>query len=385
MRRVAVIPAIIEQHFGDAAFLWSQRARQIDGRLLGEAGIGRLDQRLEANLVGMAEAGAAGWDLALARLADFPEAGELFVVAWLALGSGEPAAVEAALAAAGAAGEAAQAGFSGALARLGPERLRPVVAPWLAAADPMLRWLAACALSHHRVDPGPRLGRMLDDADPRVRARALRLAGELGRVDLVARLAAATQAETEAERFDAARAACLLGAAAAAGPALDAIAETGGARAGDALELRLLAWPRAEARDWLRARFARRGVDAAAVERMGALDDPAAVPWLIRRMREPALAHAAGAAFRDIHAVDFEDTDLFVADPETLGPDFAAADAPLPVADRVSAWCDRNAAATAEPFVSMRRARLAALRAAIAAPGAKLADWRRTRRYPAWM
>ena len=48
----------------------------------------------------------------------------------------------------------------------------------------------------------------------------------------------------------------------AAGPALDAIAENGGARAGDALELRLLAWPRAEARDWLRARFARRGVDA---------------------------------------------------------------------------------------------------------------------------
>ena len=99
----------------------------------------------------------------------------------------------------------------------------------------------------------------------------------------------------------------------------------------------------------------------------------------------PELKVAAGRAFRDLFEVDFADTDLFTDDPATLGSEFAEVeDHPLPVADRVKAWCEAGPDDT-EPFRSMRRRRLDALRAAIAAPGSVLANWRLTRRFPAWM
>ncbi|WP_206526359.1 hypothetical protein, partial [Mesorhizobium sp. M7A.F.Ca.US.005.03.1.1] len=61
-------------------------------------------------------------------------------------------------------------------------------------------------------------------------------------------------------------------------------------------------------------------------------------------------------------------------------------DSPLPVADRVAAWWDEGRGGRGRtPFHSMRRLRLDALRAAIAATDTPLADWRRTRRFPAWL
>ncbi|MBP7000321.1 HEAT repeat domain-containing protein [Amaricoccus sp.] len=384
MLRPATIAAIVAQHADDAAFLFTQRARQVDGRLFGEADLGRLDQRLTANLAGMTASGEAGWELALARLAEFPEAGELFVVAWLALGSGEPALVERALAALAEAPGAFR-GFSGALARHGADRLRPLVGPWLDAAAPLLRRLAVCALSHHRVDPGRRLPALLADPDPAVRARALRLAAELGRTDLAPAVAAALAGPDPGPRWQAARAACLLGLRPQAAAEVERRAARDGPLRAAAIELRLVAWPRAEAVAWARAELARRPDDPLLVAAIGAIGERTAVPWLLERMRDPALAHAAGCAFRDLFAVDFDATDVFAADPEALGPAFAAADSPVPIADRAAAWWERTRGAPdAPPFVPLRQSRLAALRAAAATPDAPLADWRRTRPYPAW-
>ncbi|WP_290743017.1 HEAT repeat domain-containing protein [Amaricoccus sp.] len=384
MLRPATIAALVAQHAEDAAFLFVQRARQVDGRLFGEADLGRLDQRLTANLAGMAAAGEAGWELALARLGDFPEAGELFVVAWIALGSGEAPLVEQALAAAAAAPGAFR-GFSGALARHASGRLRPVVGPWLDAGDPLLRRLGVCALSQHRVDPGRRLAALLADPDPAVRGRALRLAGELGRADLAPAVAEALGDPDPDVRWRAARAACLLGLRPQATAEVERLAARDGPRRAEAVELRLVAWPRPEAVAWARAELSRRPDDALLVEAVGAIGERAAVPWLIERMHDPALAHAAGAAFRDLFAVDFDATDVFAADPAALGPAFADAEEPVPVAERARAWWERTRGAPdAPPFLPMRQARLGALRAAAAAPGAPLADWRRTRPYPAW-
>ena len=124
----------------------------------------------------------------------------------------------------------------------------------------------------------------------------------------------------------------------------------------------------------------------ALVELVGVTGDRAVVPWLIRRMREPTLAAPAGAAFRDLFAVDFDDTDLFTSRPGDLGGDFADVEPPVPGGRPSVRVVERRAPAEpVECFVSMRRARLAALRAGIAAPGGLLADWRRTRAYPAWM
>jgi len=109
------------------------------------------------------------------------------------------------------------------------------------------------------------------------------------------------------------------------------------------------------------------------------------MPWLIERMREPEFAEAAGLALRDLFEVDFNDLALFTLDPALLGLDFAG-DEPLPVADKVAAWWDEGRGGRGHgTFRSMRRLRLDALRAALADPGATLANWRRTRRYPAWI
>ena len=244
VQRVATIAAMVEQHAGDAAFLWVRRRAEVRGRRFGEADLGRLDQRLTAHLAGLVAAGEAGWSAALAQFADWPEAGEVFVLGALALHHGEPALVARALDAGAEAGEAGRSGLSGAVARTPPERLRPFVVEWLASPDPALRWLGAAALSHHRADGRRRLEVLIDDPDPAVHVRALRLVGELGRRDLEPALDAAFGEADEAARFRAAWSACLIGAGARAAPVLDDLAEAGGRFAAPAADVRLATAPR---------------------------------------------------------------------------------------------------------------------------------------------
>lgn len=385
MRRVATIPGIIAQHAEDAAFLWTQRRGEIDGRSFGEIDVGRIDQRLSAHLAGLIEAGEAGWNAARARYADYPEAGEVFVLAMLALHAGEAAALDAALDAARAAGTEGRRGFSGAIARTPPDRLRPCVADWLAAADPFRRYLGVCALSHHRVDPQGRLAEVLADADADVRARGLRLVGEIGRRNQAAALQAAADAGAE-ERFWAARSAGLVGAFDLAGPGLERIVREAGPRATAATDLLLLAGPPQASRIWLGELIARQGGEGPAIAHVGVLGDRGVLPWLIRRMRAPGAAAAAGCALRDLFAIDFDDTDLFTADAGVLGDGLAAVEErPLPVADRVKAWwADGRGGPVEETRPAMRQLALQALRQAIATPGRPLGAWRRTRRFPAW-
>ncbi|TIQ73231.1 MAG: hypothetical protein E5X64_39705, partial [Mesorhizobium sp.] len=105
MHRVATIAAIVDQHAEDAAFLWLRRRREIDGPILDETDIGRIDQRLEANLEGLMAAGKAGWEAAQARFADYAEPGELFVLGVLALRWGDADLTEVAINAAASLGE----------------------------------------------------------------------------------------------------------------------------------------------------------------------------------------------------------------------------------------------------------------------------------------
>ncbi|RUV31610.1 hypothetical protein [Mesorhizobium sp. M7A.F.Ca.MR.148.00.0.0] len=65
MHSIATIAAIVDQHAEDAAFLWLRRRREIDGSILDETDIGRIDQRLDANIEGLMAAGKAGWDAAM--------------------------------------------------------------------------------------------------------------------------------------------------------------------------------------------------------------------------------------------------------------------------------------------------------------------------------
>ncbi|MDX8467177.1 hypothetical protein RFM26_15905 [Mesorhizobium sp. VK23B] len=387
MHRVRTIPAIVAQHAEDAAFLWLRRRREIDGPLLDETEIGRIDQRLEANLEGLMAAGEAGWDTARGRFADYAEPGELFVLGTLALRWGGTKLVPLAIDLSVGLGEAGISSLSAAIARAQRDNLRPFVAKWLDTRDPRLRALGLSALWHHRIDPGPRLHDLMSDSDTNVRRRAIKLAGALRRRDLLSAVLAGLDGPAPKERLAAALAACLLGETPSAHPVVDQIVLTEPSLAEAAIEIRLLTTPTKAGKSWLQKhleRPARRGVATASI---GLFGDRSVMPWLIEKMREPEIAGAAGASLRDLFEVDFGDTDLFVTDPAVLGDGFAALDGDLlPAADRVEAWWDDGRGGrNHRPFRSMRRVRLNALRAALASPETPLVDWRGTRRFPAWM
>ncbi|MER9582034.1 hypothetical protein [Mesorhizobium sp. M0276] len=387
MDRVATIAAIVDQHAEDAAFLWLRRRREIDGPILDETDIGRIDQRLDANIEGLMAAGKAGWEAAQARFTDYAEPGELFALGTLALRWGDADLIEVAVAAAESLGKAGLSSLSAAVARTPREKLRPLVAQWLDARDALQRCLGLSALWHHRVDPGPRLHDLAVDSDARVRSRAIRLAGALKRCDLVPAALAGLDGETSKERLTAALACCLLGETRSAHLVVDKIVLTEPGLAEAAIEIRLLTTATKAGKDWLQKHLEQPALRGVATASVGLLGDPAVMPWLIEKMREPNLVVAAGAALRDLFEVDFGDTDLFVVDPALLGKDFAHLDdTSLPVADRVEAWWDEGRGArNHRPFRSMRLLRLNALRAALATSDARLADWRVTRRFPAWM
>jgi uncharacterized protein (TIGR02270 family) len=387
MHRVATIAAIVDQHAEDAAFLWLRRRREIDGPILDESDIGRIDQRLEANLEGLMAAGKAGWESAQARFADYAEPGELFALGTLALRSGDAELIAVAINAAAGLGEAGLSSLSAAIARTPRENLRPFVARWLDTRDALQRCLGLSALWHHRVDPGPRLHDLANHSDAKVRSRAVRLGGALKRRDLLPAVLSGLDGETPKERLTAALAACLLGEARSAHPVLDKIMSTEPGLATAAIEIRLLTTATKAGKSWLQKHLEQPALRDAATGSVGLFGDRAVMPWLIEKMREPERAAAAGAALRDLFEVDFGDTDLFVTDPAVIGEDFAHLDdTSLPVADRVEAWWDEGRGGrNPRPFKSMRRLRLDALRGAIAAPDTPLADWRGTRRFPAWM
>ncbi|MGX9115352.1 hypothetical protein ACWTU6_01450 [Mesorhizobium sp. BHbsci] len=387
MHSIATIAAIVDQHAEDAAFLWFRRRREIDGPLLDETDIGRIDQRLEANLEGLIAAGKAGWEAAQARFADYAEPGELFVLGALALRWGDAKLVASTIDASANAAEAGLSSLSAAVARTPREKLRPFVAKWLDTGDAVQRCLGLSALWHHRVDPGPRLHDFASHSDTRVRSRAIRLAGALKRRDLLPAVLAGLDGETSKERLTAALAACLLGETQSAHPVVDKIVLTETDQAEAAIEIRLLTTPPKAAKAWLQTRLGQPLLRVAATASIGLFGDPSVMPWLIEKMREPELVFAAGLAMRDLFDVDFNDTDLFTIDAADLGKAFESLnDSPLPVADRVAAWWDEGRGGRGHtPFHSMRRLRLDALRAAIAATDTPLADWRRTRRFPAWL
>jgi hypothetical protein len=88
---IPILPEIVRQHAEQAAFLWTiyDRARLFpdENPELDDLRIARLLERLEAHLDGLRVAGADGIAIAEERFAEYPEAGELFVIRMLQPGA----------------------------------------------------------------------------------------------------------------------------------------------------------------------------------------------------------------------------------------------------------------------------------------------------------
>ena len=127
-------------------------------------------------------------------------------------------------------------------------------------------------------------------------------------------------AEDEAVRFRAAWSAALLGDE----RGVDVLLENS-RPAGERSRSALRAWrcgrlgPHAGAR-WLRGLGASAGAARAAIAGVGALGDPAHVPWLIERMSAPRLARLAGGALSLITGVELVREELEGPELEEAGP-----------------------------------------------------------------
>jgi uncharacterized protein (TIGR02270 family) len=155
----------------------------------------------------------------------------------------------------------------------------------------------------------------LESGEPGLTGRALQAAGELGRRELLPLVGRFLSSSDEALRFQAARAAALLGDRGGVEPLMEITA----ADAPCAVEaLRLVAGllSAEEAGRWLRNLAQRPGAARTAVIAAGKIGDPAWVPWLIDCMRVPELARTAGEAFSGITGADLSAEGLEAEAPE---------------------------------------------------------------------
>jgi hypothetical protein len=87
VRRAPVLPEVVRQHAEQAAFLWTvyDRARLYpdENPEMDAVRLARVVERLEAHLDGLRVAGEEGLRIAEAVRAEYPEAGETFVVRML--------------------------------------------------------------------------------------------------------------------------------------------------------------------------------------------------------------------------------------------------------------------------------------------------------------
>jgi uncharacterized protein (TIGR02270 family) len=265
----------------------------------------------------LAVAGDYGWRLLETALAN-PGAGEMFAAAVRAIERRDPQALDRLLAIAEALPELRR-GLASALGWVEAAALRGISRALLESPSPFRRamGLQSCAL--HGVDPGRALDAAVADADPALRACALRIAGGLARPE---RLAACRQAlaEPEAEpQFAAAAAALLLGDRGAAVGALHRLALGPEGPDDHALDLLLKVSAQDLTRTLLQQLARQRGDARSLIRAIGVAGDPFYVPWLIRQMDEPALARLAGEAFSLITGLDLAYLDLDRDPPAGVG------------------------------------------------------------------
>jgi uncharacterized protein (TIGR02270 family) len=339
------VTRVLEQHVDNAAALWLLRDEATDQPQYGLRHLAKLDNQIDAHIDGLLLAGDEGLRLAWANLEKLQGPGELFIVAVLALAERNEDLLERAVASAEVIPELSR-GLSGALGWVGPASLRGLVAAWLDSSSPLRRRLGVIACSHHRADPGDRMADILGD-EPIVRARALRLAGEIGRLDVRAAIASALDSKDSDCRFWAAWATGLLGDRRAAIAHLKPFASASNPFQRRALDLAIRLDNHADAVGWLRMLAANPANARLVVAGAGILGDPVAVPWLIEKMRVPELARIAGESFVIITGTDLLEHDLDGEAPDSFSladplDERADADLPWPNPDSLLSWWSRE-------------------------------------------
>jgi uncharacterized protein (TIGR02270 family) len=352
-----VVENVVSQHVSELADLWSQRASLVRAPTVKLRHLKRWDDRLAAHLDGVAMAGQHARPLLQAAL-ESPTPGTMFAATASALEARDLDRIHELIALAESV-PGAQSGLRASLGWMDRKSLRGLVPRLLKSAVPFQRALGVAASAMHRVDPGIAAGRLTQDPDPMVRARALRAAGELGLYSLVSSLAAAIDDEDPECRFWAAWSAVLLG---DRERALEFLAQSARGAEDLPIELRARAFQLSlqamgvrAGHELLRQMAADPGNRRRKIQGAGLIGDTAYVPWLIGQMTDEATARLAGEAVSLITGADLALLDLERRPPDTVqaGPNDDPDDPnidmdpdeglPWPDSQRVQEWWDGHA------------------------------------------
>lgn len=320
-----LIPDVVRQHAEESAILRTVRSVLVRAPHVKLHQLCRLDDRIAAHLDGLAVAGEFGTMLCQAAL-ETPGVGEMFAAAVRAIEDKNTQRLAQLLALAQALPES-ERGLISAFGWVSASLLQGTIKALLSAGDPFRRRLAIAACAMHQVDPGPALDVAIADADPPLRTRGLRTAGECGRRDILPAVLRALADDDADCRFWAAASAVLLGDRADALRALAEQARVANPHREPALRLALM-FADSSAGHALLQSLAR---DAAQNMRLllqgtGIVGDPQYVPWLIKKMEVPELTRLAGESFSLITGLDLSYLGLDRTPPE--GADFGPNDNP---------------------------------------------------------
>ncbi|WP_374643855.1 HEAT repeat domain-containing protein [Tabrizicola sp.] len=312
---------IMRLHAENAAFVVSQLRLGQDGPNFRLVEIFDLESRLGGHLDALAMARDTGLELAHETLAIAAGFGEVFTAFHLGLHA-RPDLALSALAPPEVLlwGQVAALGL--AAAWCAPDRMAARMRNWITGHDPMATRIALEVCGLRRVDPKGHLKPLLSHRDPRVAARAMQLAGELGRADLAPELARLAETADPALRVHAARAAALLGDRRAS-PAILATLITPATPPAEArmvAELLPLILDDRAARAAIARLMSDRQTERWGILATGALGAGDTLDWLLRQMSEPVLSRIAGAAFCTITGARLSagslELDTFPDDPD---------------------------------------------------------------------
>ena len=404
-----IVPIVVQQHVEDAAILHASRTRLAVAPHVKLQHLRRCDDRLAAHLDGLRVAGEDAKPMCLAAL-ERASPGSVFVATVRALENRDEAWLQQLIALAESLPEC-RSGLMSAFGWLEPEQLQNVVVGLLRSEDAIARAIGIAACGMHRKDPGLGSMRRLEDADPLVRARACRAAGELGMREFLSRLGDAVNDADPVCAFWSAWSAVLLGDRHGALQALNALAQTEGAFRARAFQLALLALPLSSAQELLRSLSKDKAQVRWLIKGVGLVGDSTYIPWLMSQMSDPRLARLAGESFSLMTGADLALLDLERKPPEdveagpTDNPDDSDVemdeddDLPWPDVERIERWWTQNSArfppgqryfvgapVTREHCTEIlkngyqRQRILAAYHLCLLEPGAVLFEWRA----PAW-
>ena len=348
------IPLVIQQHVEESAHLRHVRSILASAPHVKLSHLRRLDDRLAAHLDGLAVAGEFGSGLCEAAL-ESPGVGEVFAATVRAIEEKDERRLDKLFALVGAMPEA-QPGLISAFGWVSANYLQGTGAKLLVSKEPLRRLAGIAACAMHMVDPGAALTQSITDAEPQLRARALRAVGELGRRDLLAACVNALQDEDPACRFWAAWSVALLGDRGNSVRVLESFVLLPNAFRGRALRLLLKVLDLPGVQQLLKAVAHDPANKRLLIQGAGIAGDAQYLPWLLGQMAEDKFTCLAGESFSMITGLDLAYLDLERKPPENIeaGPTENPEDEnvemdpddslPWPDTAKIQAWWQANQA-----------------------------------------